>query len=51
VSKSNSIRAGRAFVERFADDSKLVRRLRRGENRLKVFGDRIRHRPAKVSKS
>ncbi len=36
-----AIRAGRAFVELFADDSKLVRGLRRAEGRVKAFGNRI----------
>ena len=39
---TRGIRAGRAFVELFADDSMLVRGLRRAEKRLKAFGDRIR---------
>ena len=37
-----AIRAGRAFVELFADDSKLVRGLRRAEKRLRAFGAQIR---------
>jgi len=41
MARSNSVRAGRAFVELFADDSKLVRGLRAAEKRLKAFGDRI----------
>ena len=36
---ARGIRAGRAFVELFADDSKLVRGLRRAEKRLKAFGE------------
>lgn len=36
------IRAGRAFVELFADDSQLVRGLRRAEKKLKAFGASIR---------
>ena len=39
---SGSIRAGRAFVELFADDSKLVRGLRRAEKKLKAFGASVR---------
>lgn len=35
---SNAIRAGRAFVEIFADDSRLVRGLRRAQRRLQMFG-------------
>jgi len=38
---AKGIRAGRAFVELFADDSKLVRGLRRAERRLKAFGKHI----------
>ena len=43
MSNSTSIRAGRAFVELFADDSKLVRGLRRAEKKLKAFGSSIRN--------
>jgi hypothetical protein len=38
---AQGIRAGRAFVELFADDTKLVRGLRRAERRVKAFGKRI----------
>ncbi|MFB3894587.1 MAG: hypothetical protein ACE15C_21505 [Phycisphaerae bacterium] len=38
-----AIRAGRAFVELFADDSKLVRGLRRASARLKAFGEGVRN--------
>lgn len=38
---SSSIRAGRAFVELFADDSRLVRGLRRAEKRLVNFGKSV----------
>jgi len=41
MSSTQSIRAGRAFVELFADDSKLVRGLRRAERRIKAFGKHI----------
>ncbi|MBN1554459.1 MAG: phage tail tape measure protein [Phycisphaerae bacterium] len=40
---TNAIRAGRAFVELFADDSKLVRGLRRAEAKLKAFGNSVRN--------
>ncbi len=40
---AQGIRAGRAFVELFADDSKLVRGLRRAEKKLKAFGESIRN--------
>jgi hypothetical protein len=40
---TQGIRAGRAFVELFADDSKLVRGLRRAEKKLRAFGDSIRN--------
>jgi len=43
------IRAGRAFVELFADDSKLVRGLRRAEKHIKVFGQSIRNLGLKVA--
>ena len=46
---ARGIRAGRAFVELFADDSKLVRGLRRAEKRLKAFGDRIRNMGLKIA--
>jgi hypothetical protein len=35
--KPGAIRAGRAFVELFADDSKLVRGLRRASAKPKAF--------------
>ncbi|MFN9222201.1 MAG: hypothetical protein ACK6D6_08865, partial [Planctomyces sp.] len=38
---SQAIRAGRAFVELFADDTKLVRGLRAAERRLKAFGESV----------
>jgi len=40
---AQGIRAGRAFVELFADDSKLVRGLRAAEKKLKAFGAGIRN--------
>ena len=46
---SKGIRAGRAFVELFAGDSKLVRGLRRAEKRLKAFGDRICNMGLKIA--
>jgi cob(I)alamin adenosyltransferase len=44
-----TIRAGQAFVELYADDSKLVRGLKRAERRLKAFGARIRNVGLKVA--
>ncbi|MBI1375801.1 MAG: phage tail tape measure protein, partial [Phycisphaera sp.] len=41
MASTQGIRAGRAFVELFADDSRLVRGLRRAERRLKVFGSNV----------
>jgi len=38
MASSQGIRAGRAFVELFADDTKLVRGLKAAEKRLKAFG-------------
>jgi hypothetical protein len=43
VAQAGAIRAGRAFVELFADDSKLVRGLRRASARLKAFGEGVRN--------
>lgn len=42
MANTTAIRAGRAFVELFADDTKLVRGLRAAERKLRVFGDGIR---------
>jgi len=42
MSNPSAIRAGRAFVELFADDSKLVRGLRRAEAKVVQFGQNIR---------
>ncbi|WP_437226003.1 phage tail tape measure protein [Planctomicrobium sp. SH661] len=38
---SGAIRAARAYVELFADDSKLVRGLRRAQAKLKAFGKSV----------
>jgi len=38
---AGSIRAGRAFVELYADDNKLVRTLKRGEAKLRAFGQSV----------
>ena len=46
---TQGIRAGRAFVELFADDSKLVRGLRQAERRLRAFGDSIRNYGLKLT--
>jgi len=40
--RTGAIRAGRAFVELFADDSKLVRGLKRAQLRLRKFGASVR---------
>jgi len=42
MAKSGAIRAGRAFVELFADDSKLVRGLKAAQAKLKAFGASVR---------
>lgn len=42
ASKAGGIRAGRAFVELFADDKKLVRGLKAAQKRLQAFGASIR---------
>ena len=38
AASAQGIRAGRAFVELFADDTKLVRGLRAAERKLQAFG-------------
>ena len=38
MANSSAIKAGRAFVELFADDSKLVSGLKRAKARLSAFG-------------
>ena len=43
MATAQGIRAGRAFVELFADDSKLVRGLGAAERKLKAFGDGVRN--------
>jgi len=49
VASTQGIRAGRAFVELFADDSKLVRGLRRAERKLRAFGDSVRNLGLKMA--
>src|SRR4030042_523164 len=44
-----AIRAGRAFVELFADDSKLVRGLKRASAKLKAFGESVRNMGLKLA--
>ena len=39
--RSRSIRAGRAAVELYADDSRLIRGLRQAERRIRQFGQRV----------
>ncbi len=39
---ASAVRAGRAFVELFADDSMLIRTLRRAEARVVKFGEKIK---------
>ena len=41
MANSTAIRAGRAFVELFADDTQLVRGLRAAEKKLRAFGASI----------
>jgi len=41
TNNANSIRAGRAFVELFADDTKLARGLRAAEKRLQGWGKNV----------
>ncbi len=46
---SKSIRAGRAFVELFVDENKLVRGLRAAEDKLRAFGASIRNLGLKMA--
>ena len=48
---TNAIKAGRAFVELFADDSKLVRGLRAAQRKIKAFGAGIRSMGLKMAPS
>ena len=41
MASSGAIRAGRAFVELFTDNAKLVRGLRQGETQIKAFGKKV----------
>ncbi len=43
MATTSGIRAGRAFVELFADDTMLVRGLRRAEARIRKFGTKIQN--------
>ena len=45
---TGAIRAGRAFVELFADDSKLVRGLKRASAKLRAFGESVRNMGLKL---
>ena len=49
MATAQGIRAGRAFVELFADDTKLVRGLRLAEKRLKAFGNGVRRLGLKMA--
>lgn len=46
---TGAIRAGRAFVELFADDSRLVRGLKRAEAKLRAFGEGVRNLGLKLA--
>jgi phage-related protein len=46
---AGAIRAGRAFVELFADNSKLVKGLRAAERQVKDFGNKIRNIGAAIA--
>lgn len=49
MATAQGIRAGRAFVELFADDTKLVRGLRLAEKKLKAFGNGVRRLGLKMA--
>ncbi len=42
MGKAGAVRAGQAFIELFADDTALVRGLRRAQQRLQTFGAGVR---------
>lgn len=46
---AGGIRAGKAFVELFADDRKLVRGLRAAQRKLKAFGASVRNIGMKIA--
>jgi len=48
MAQAGAVRTGRAFVELFADDSKLVRGLRSAQRRLRAFGASVRATGAKM---
>jgi hypothetical protein len=48
MGKTGAIKAGRAFVEVFADNSKLVRGLRQAEKHVKEFGKSIQNIGLKI---
>ena len=48
MASAQGLRAGRAFVELFADDSKLVRGLKAARKRLRAFGASVRAIGAKM---
>ena len=49
MASSRGIRAGRAFVELFADNSKLIRGLRLARQKLKAFGNHVRNLGLKIT--
>jgi len=48
MATAQGIRAGQAFVELFADDSKLVRGLKHASAKLKAFGESVRNMGLKL---
>ena len=51
MARAGAIRAGRAFIEVFADNSKLRRGLRRAQARLQAFGSKVRAMSASLAKT
>ncbi len=49
MAKSGSIRAGKAYVELFADSSRLIKGLRLAERKLRAFGNNIRNLGLKMT--
>ena len=49
AANTQGIRAGRAFAELLADDSKLVRGLKRAGNKLEAFGKKVARLGLKIA--
>ncbi len=50
MTAGKGIKAGKAFVELFADNTKLIRALRVSEKKLKEFGSRVHELGKKLTR-